>query len=233
MISFGKNTFNEALNNNRIIKAYVYSDSNLIPLLKKNHIPYETVNKARLDKMSGNKVHQGIVFEAKDYRLYALNDIINGKHELIVILDNLKDPHNLGAILRTADAVGVDGVIYKKHQSVSLNDTVAKVSTGAIEYIKCVEVTNLTNTINKLKDEGYWIYGLEADGSIDYRDGDYKRKIALVIGSEGEGISRLVKEQLDYKISLPMNGKITSLNASNAAAIMLYKILEARDYPRG
>ena len=228
MISYGKNTFNEAIRNNRIIKAYCYADSPLIELLKKNRIHYETCDKRKLDKLSNHAVHQGIVFEAKDYETYKLEDIINGENQLIVMLDNLEDPHNLGAILRTGDAIGIDGVIFKKNNSVGLSDTVAKVSTGAIEYVKCVEVVNLTDTIKKLKDQGYWIYGLEAGSEYDYSTLDYDRKICLVVGSEGKGISRLVTEQLDYIVSLPMRGHVNSLNASNAAAIMLYQIYNNR-----
>lgn len=226
MISGGRNAFREAIKSGKVLKTYILKNSEYLKDINKNRIRYEVVDKKQLDKMlMGN---QGIVFETMDYQLYELKDIVNQKYEFIVILDELKDPHNLGAILRTSDAIGVDGVVYKKHNSVRLNDTVAKVSTGAIEYVKCVEVTNLSTTIEKLKKEGYWIVGLEANGSISYEKMDYKMKIALVIGSEGDGISRLVKEKLDFMVSLPMIGNVNSLNASNAFAIMAYKIYENR-----
>lgn len=230
MISYGKNTFNEALKNKRVIKAYIFKDSLLIKDLIKNNIKYEIKTRKELDRLSNYKNHQGIVFEAKEYKLFELKDIINGKHNLITILDGLEDPHNLGAILRTSDAIGVDGIVFKKDRNVGLNDTVAKVSTGAIEYVKCVCVTNLNNTIEYLKQNGYWIIGLEADGNISYEKMDYNNmKIALVLGSEGKGISRLLSTKLDYKISLPLIGHVNSLNASNAYAIMLYKIYESRN----
>lgn len=230
MISYGKNTFNEALKNKRIIKAYTLKDSLLIKDLIKNQIKYEIRNRKELDKLSNYKNHQGIVFEAKEYKTYELKDIIDGKHKLIAILDGLEDPHNLGAILRTSDAIGVDGVIFKKDRNVTLNDTVAKVSTGAIEYVKCVCVTNLNNTVEYLKKNGYWVVGLEASGDISYEKLDYKNmKIALILGSEGKGISRLLSTKLDYKVSLPLIGHVNSLNASNAYAVMLYKIYESRN----
>lgn len=228
MICYGKNNFFEAFKNQKIIKAYVLEGSNLIETLKKQRLKYIKVDKKTLDKLSNHKNHQGIVYEVLDYQTYDLKDIIDQKHQLIVMLDGLEDPHNLGAILRTADAIGVDGIIYKKNNAVGLNDTVAKVSTGAIEYVKCVEVTNLNNTINQLKQAGYWVVGLEAKHSLSYEKLDYKMKICLVIGSESKGISRLILENLDFKVSLPMIGHVNSLNASNAFAIMVYKIYENR-----
>lgn len=228
MISYGKNTFFEAIKNNRIIRAYVLEGSKLINNLKDKHIPFNIKNKKDLDKLANFGNHQGIVFEVKDYQTFELEDLIDQQHQLIIMLDGIEDPHNLGAMMRTGDAIGIDGIIYKKHHAVSLSDTVAKVSTGAIEYIKCVEVTNLTKTIEVLKKRGYWIVGLEADGATDYTKMNYDMKICLIIGSEGNGISRLVSDKLDFKVSLPMNGHVNSLNASNAFAIMVYKIFESR-----
>ena len=144
------------------------------------------------------------------------------------MLDGLEDPHNLGAILRTADATGMNGIIIPKNRSVSLNATVAKVSTGAIEHVDVCQVTNLVQTLKELKKAGYWVIGLEMEGSVDYKVQDYKGKIVVVIGSEGKGISRLVKEECDYMINIPMIGHVTSLNASVSASIIFYEILRQR-----
>lgn len=146
-----------------------------------------------------------------------------------MILDGLEDPHNLGAILRSADATGADAIIIPKNRSVSLNQTVAKVSTGAIEYVDVVQVTNLTQTIQELKKQGYWVVGLELDGSIYYDEQDYKGNIAIVVGSEGKGISRLVKENCDVLVKIPMYGKVNSLNASVSAGLILYEVVRNRN----
>ena len=185
------------------------------------------LNPREFDKMfDGN--HQGIACEICEYSYVSLDYIIKKNEDkedvALVILDGLEDPHNLGAILRTADATGINGVIIPKNRSVNLNSTVAKVSTGAIEHVDCCQVTNLVNAMNDLKKAGYWIIGLELDGSIDYRKQDYRGKIAVVIGSEGKGISRLVKEKCDFLVDIPMNGKINSLNASVSTAIIIYEI---------
>ena len=148
------------------------------------------------------------------------------------MLDSLEDPHNLGAILRTCDAIGADGVIIGKHRSVGLTSTVAKVSTGAIEHVKVAAVTNLRTALDELKEAGYWVIGTDAHEAIDYRDVRCDMPLVVVIGSEGKGISRLVLEACDYKVALPMVGHVTSLNASVAAGILLYQVYNARN-PRG
>ncbi len=174
--------------------------------------------------VSGN--HQGVVALVKDYHYYSLSDIVKeDKNSLIVALDGLEDPHNLGAILRTCEAAGIDGVILPKKRSVKLNSTVAKVSTGAIEYVKVVEVVNLTQTLKQLKNKGYWIIGAERSSkSSNIWELKYDMPIVLVIGSEGKGISRLVKEECDFLVEIPMQGKINSLNASVSTGIMIYEI---------
>ena len=234
MIIYGKNTVLEALRNNKdIVKLYV--TSNNLELVKKytnnKKIEMTVLQLKEFDKMfNGN--HQGIACEIAEYSYISLDEIINKNKDndnaALVILDGLEDPHNLGAILRTADATGINGVIIPKNRSVSLNSTVAKVSTGAIEHVDCCQVTNLVNAMNDLKKAGYWIIGLELDGSIDYRKQDYKGKIAVVIGSEGKGISRLVKENCDFKVFIPMVGHVNSLNASVSASILFYEILRNR-----
>lgn len=231
---YGKNTVIEALNvNKKIIKLYTTKNNeDIIALSKKKQVEYEIVNNNYLDKMvNGN--HQGVVLEIEGYKYYALEEVINCesklKYPFLVMLDGLEDPHNLGAILRTCDASGVDGVIIGKNRSVRLNSTVAKVSTGAIEYVKVVEVTNLTNTIKKLKDNGYWIVGAEAgEKSSLYTNINYDMPICLVVGSEGKGISRLVTENCDFLIKIPMVGHVNSLNASVSCGILIYEIIKNR-----
>jgi 23S rRNA (guanosine2251-2'-O)-methyltransferase len=147
------------------------------------------------------------------------------KHPFFLLLDGLEDPRNFGAILRTAEAAGVDGVIIPKHRSVGVTDTVRTTSTGAADLIPIATVTNLNHAIRKLKDAGVWVVGIEASGAQFYTEVDYRRPLALVIGSEGWGLSRLVKENCDLLVKIPMHGKITSLNASVAAGIMMYEVI--------
>lgn len=232
MLIYGKNTLMETIKQKRkIIKLYLTKENKnlIIDLIDSNiNIEYMPLSKMNTT-FKGN--HQGIVAEVEDYSYAELNDVIKKNKEkdtVIAMLDGLEDPHNLGAILRTADATGIDAIIIPKNRSVSLNATVAKVSTGAIEYIDVVQVTNLVTTLKELKKQGYWIIGLELDGSIDYRKQDYSGKIVVVIGSEGRGISRLVKEECDFCVNIPMYGHVNSLNASVSAAILFYEILRNR-----
>lgn len=168
--------------------------------------------------------------EGYDYS--TLDDMIDsipeGKQPLLLMLDGLEDPHNLGAILRTCDAIEVDGVIIGKNRSVGLTPTVAKVSTGAIDYIKVAQVTNLSRTLDELKKKGFWIVGCDLQESQDYRKVDYNMPLCIVIGSEGFGISRLVKSKCDINVVLPMTGHVTSLNASVATAVILYQVYNSR-----
>lgn len=228
-IIWGKNSINEAIKTQRISKAYIVRDSAYAQIFEENHISYKILKKYDLDKMTNFQNHQGVVAEIKPYELSSVDDMLKEKDGLIIMLDGLKDPHNLGAILRTADSVAADGVIYKKYNSVKLNPTVAKVSSGAIEYVKVAEVTNINQTLKTLKKAGYWIVGTDASATTSYTELDYNMNTVLIIGSEGEGISRLVKEECDFFISLPMLGHVNSLNASVAAGIMMYQVLENRN----
>lgn len=228
-IIYGKNTVEAAIKSSSVRKAYISNRNSLKGLLDKRHIDYEIVDNRTLDKLSKGGNHQGIVAEANDFKTSSLKEIVKDNNGLIVILDGITDPHNFGAIIRTCEAGGVDGIIYKKDNSVKVNDTVAKVASGALEYVKIVEVTNLTNTIKELKKDGYWIVGTSDKAELDYNKVDYDRNIALVIGSEGKGISRLVKENCDYLVSLPMKGYVNSLNASVATGIFIYNILNNRN----
>lgn len=167
-------------------------------------------------------------------KYYAWQDLLEiaaakDQKPFLLILDNLEDPRNFGAILRTAEAAGVHGVIIPKRRSVQVNDTVSRTSTGAADLVPVAQVANINETIRRLQKEGLWIVGLEADGDKDYRGGDYKDNLALVIGSEGNGLSRLTREYCDYIVSIPMKGQITSLNASVAAALLLYEVVRQRD----
>lgn len=234
---YGRNTSKEKLNSDeKIEEAYILDslkDDSIMSLLNKKKIKITRCNRAKLDKLVNNSFHQGIVLRVKEYETVDINEIIeankDNENALLLVLDGVVDPHNVGAILRTSEAIGVDGVIIPKNNSAPLNATVAKTSTGAIELVPIAKVTNLTNTLLKLKDEGYWIVGAEAKESIDYREVDYKGKIALVLGSEGYGISRLVLDNCDYRVRLPMVGKITSLNVSVATAVLLYQVYNSRN----
>ena len=234
---YGKNALREALLADRVTNLYVLnldSYGEWINLAKKKGISYKVVSEQVINSLIGKgRPHQGIVGEVKEYQYASLDEVVNaktkGKYPLIIMLDGLEDPHNLGAILRTADAVSASGIIIPKNRSVSLNETVAKVSTGAIEYIKVCQVVNLTQTLKELKNKGFWIVALElTDDATIYTDIKYDMPVVLIVGSEGKGISRLVLEQADYKVYLPMSGHVNSLNASVSASIMLYEINKYR-----
>lgn len=187
------------------------------------------ITKSELDKMArGN--HQGVVVEIEGYTYTDLDTIIqNAKSQLLVLCDQVEDPHNLGAILRTCDAAGVDGVIVGKHRSVGLNATVAKVSTGAIHTVKVAQVTNLVQTLETLKNAGYWVVAAENGvEAISYSQLNVDMPIVLVLGSEGKGISRLVKESADILVTIPMQGSVNSLNVSVAGGILLFDIVNRR-----
>ncbi len=220
MLVYGKNVLKE-LDVKKIRKAYLsktLKDFNVQKFLTENHIRYELLDNSRLDKLvTGN--HQGIIIDINDYDYYTLNDIKD--ESFVVLLDHLEDPHNLGAIIRTCECAGIKSIIIPKDRSVRVNDTVMKVSTGALERVKVVLVSNLVDAINKLKDKGYFIYSADMDG-ISYTNVDYAPKKVLVIGNEGKGISRLVRENSDEIISIPMKGELNSLNASVSAGILIY-----------
>lgn len=236
MIIVGKNPIVEAVKNkrniSRLIVAENLKDQNFLKFLKENRIKFEVLPQYQINKKYGDK-NGGIIAEIIEYEYQTLDNVLKKTKNkadggVLMILDGLEDPHNLGAILRSADATGADAIIIPKNRSVSLNQTVAKVSTGAIEYVDVVQVTNLTQTIQELKKNGYWIIGLELDGTIDFTEQDYHGNIAVVVGSEGKGISRLVKENCDILVKIPMFGKVNSLNASVSAGLILYEIVRNR-----
>ena len=208
-------------------------DEQLMSIAKKRNIKVNIVaHKGVLNDLVGSVVHQGVVALVEGYEYASIEDILaqipQGKQPLLLMLDGLEDPHNLGAILRTCDAVEVDGVIIGKNRSVGLTPTVAKVSTGAIDYVKVAQVTNLSRTLEDLKKQGFWVVGCDLNESQDYRAIDYNMPVVIVVGSEGFGISRLVKKHCDMNVVLPMNGHVTSLNASVAAALILYQVYNSR-----
>lgn len=228
---YGRNATIEALRNNRNISLiYIASSSknnnrDIIDLAKNKNVPIEFKDKSYLDKIANN--NQGVVSLVFKYEYSSLEKIMDTKSEypIIVILDGIEDPHNLGAIIRTCEIVKADGVIIPKNRSVSVTPTVAKVACGGVENVNIAMVTNLTQTIKTLKENGYWIVGAEAlDNAKNLWDMDFKMKTALVIGSEGKGISRLVREECDFLVKIPMWGKINSLNASVSCAVILYEI---------
>ena len=229
---YGRNVCKEAIKANRsIFKAYVTKqfyekEKYIISDLEKKNINIEIVEKNKLDNLG---LHQGIAMDVDEYKLYSLNEVLDiNKKQYFLILDGIVDPHNLGAIMRTCDATEIDGIIIPKNRSVSLSNTVAKVSTGAIEYVKVIEVNNINRCLDELKEKGFWIYGTDMNATVDYTDIDINTSIAIVIGNEGEGMSRLVKEKCDYIVSIPMEGHVNSLNASVSASILLYEILRKK-----
>lgn len=204
----------------------------VIKLAKEANVTVQHVPKKKLDQLvDGN--HQGVAASVAAYQYAEIDDLFQraaerGEDPFFLLLDEIEDPHNLGSILRTADATGVHGVIIPKRRAVGLTAAVAKASTGAIEYIPVVRVTNMARTIDELKERGVWIAGTDASAKVDYRQMDAKLPLALVIGSEGKGMGRLIKEKCDFLIKLPMVGKVTSLNASVAAALLMYEVYRIR-----
>lgn len=220
MYIYGKNVAKDAKN---IKKAYVQNNFKDKEILNNLNVPIKYVDKYTLDKMVDG-LHQGIVLEVEDYKYASLDDL---NEEIIVILDHLEDPHNLGAIIRTCEAAGITNIIIPKDRSVTVNSTVVKTSAGTIDKVKISQVTNIVNTIKTLKDKGYWVIGTDMEGTC-YTEIDYKGKIVIVIGNEGNGMSRLVKENCDFISTITMNGTVNSLNASVAAGIIIFEAIKQR-----
>ena len=232
MYIYGKNVAKETLENNKkILKIYIckeFNDQSILSLIQKKKISIEYLTKKEIDRFApGN--NQGIILSVPDFEYCEIDDLLVSKNPFIVILDHLEDPHNFGAIIRTCEAAGVDGIIIPKDRSVSVNSTVMKTSAGALNNMKICMVTNLNRAIDNLKENGVWIVGTDMTDSVSYNTVDYDMPVAIVIGSEGFGISRLVREKCDYVVNIPMKGKVNSLNASVAAGILIYKIFEMRN----
>ena len=228
---YGKNPVIEAINAKKAIRVFLvsnFSDQKILSLIKNNKVPVNYIAPNEMDKMANNGVHQGIGAELKPYQTVSLEEIIykakKKDKKIIVMLDGIEDPHNLGAILRSADVFEASGIILPKHNSVSLNATVAKTSAGAINYVPVAIVNNLNQAIATLKQEGYWIVSTDGSATISYSSIKYDFPVVVVIGSEGKGVSSLVLKNSDYIVKIPQFGHVNSLNASVAAGILLAEV---------
>ncbi len=238
-IIFGRGPVSEAINaghpiDKLMIKSGAYAHS-LIPIIdkaKSRGIIIQQVDNQKLDRLSEGGNHQGVVALVSAYEYVSVSDILKkaeekGQPPFVIICDKITDPHNLGAIIRTANCVGAHGVIIPKRNAAGVNSVVMKTSAGALEYTPVAKVTNIASTIDELKKSGLWITAADMDGQPMY-DIDFNGAVGLVIGSEGNGISRLVREKCDFVASIPMNGEINSLNASVAASVLMYEVLRQR-----
>ncbi len=228
---YGRNSLLSFLDTKSVEKVYLqngFSDQKILNAIKKNNLHPIYLDIKELDRMTNKGNHQGVAGVVKSYSYSSLSEIIayskKKENPLILILDEVNDPHNFGAIIRSVDAFSVDGIIIKNRNQVPVNPTVAKVSTGAINHVKIAQVGNLTNAINELKKEGYWIYAADGSGKDNYQKLNYSGPTVLIMGSEGFGISRLVLESSDFIIKIPMTGHVNSLNVSVATGIILARI---------
>ncbi len=248
MIVYGKNVFETLKDNPKtIVEIYLQNGQNdgrtqkILASLPKG-IRLKTVTKKDLDKMTDHGVHQGIAAKVKDLPVLSLDELMNKigdpgegktlmeKYPLLIALDEIQDPHNVGAILRSADAAGAVGVILCKHNGAGLTPSAVKTSAGAAYSMPVASVSSLSNALIKLKEHGWWVAGSDFDAtSLDYRKGLYDRPLVLVIGNEGKGMSKSVRSQCDFKVHIPMRGAVQSLNASVAAAILMYQIQSAKE----
>ena len=236
----GRNALTEALKAGRTIDKVFIADGDtdrglqrLAAEAKEAGAVIVPVDRRKLDQMSFTRSHQGVIALAAAHDYYTIDDILEeaaerGENALIVICDELSDPHNLGAIMRSAECAGAHGVIIPKRRSVGLTATVAKASAGAVEYMKVARVTNINNAINELKEKGVWVFGTAAEGSVPMYKADLTGPAAIVIGNEGDGMSPLVRKNCDMLVHIPMKGRISSLNASAAASILLYEAVRQR-----
>ncbi len=235
----GRNAVSEALRGNRSINKIVVQEGarggslgELLALAKAKGVPVETVKAEKLDKMAPGIRHQGVAALAAPIAFQTLDDVFAkaaAKNEapFLLLLDELQDPQNVGALIRTADAAGVHGVLMPRRRSCPLNAVVAKISAGAVEYVPVVQIGNIAQTMEELKARGCWIIGADMDG-VDFYAANMTGPIVLVIGAEGKGIGRLVKQKCDDIVSIPMNGGVNSLNASNAGAVLMYEVVRQR-----
>lgn len=236
----GRNPVLEVLESGRAINKLMIADGNregsikkIIAKAKEQKVVISYVDRHKIDQLSKSDNHQGVLAFVAAYDYMPLEDLladIQEKEEVpfLIILDEINDPHNLGSIMRTADAVGAHGIIIPKRRSVGLTPVVAKTSAGAIEYVPVCRVTNLARTIDELKQHNIWVAGADMAGQATHFKSNFSGGIALVMGSEGKGISRLVKEKCDFLVNIPMEGKVSSLNASVAASVIMYEIYKQR-----
>ncbi|MBO4823289.1 MAG: 23S rRNA (guanosine(2251)-2'-O)-methyltransferase RlmB [Clostridia bacterium] len=236
MLIEGRNSLNQALDGNgtieKILVAPTMRDQHLFERIKASGITYQVVDKITLDKISKSKNHQGVVAYVTNYQYFDLKEVIDnayaqGKQPLILILDGIEDPHNLGNIIRTAECMGVDGIILPKNRSVTVNDTAMRVSQGAASNVQICKVVNINHEIQHLKDKGFWVYGIEL-GGMEISKVNLKGPVALVMGSEGNGIHQLTRKLVDGILTIQMHGKVNSLNVGSATAIALYEVNRQR-----
>ena len=235
----GKNAVLEALKSDITVDALLVEkgkDNDLIALAKKQGIKVQFVEKAVLDKISVTKNHQGFIAKTSEFEYCAPDDITDaakakGEDVFVVLLDGIEDPHNLGSIIRVCECAGVHGIIIPKHRAAAVNETVLRVSAGAAQHIKIARVTNINNAVEDLKRKGIWVYCADTEGASVHQT-DLKGGIALVIGSEGAGISRLTKQLCDFTIALPIKGKVNSLNAAAACSALVYEAVRQRSAPK-
>ena len=230
-IIYGRNAVKEALRAHRVLRVCLmesFRDAEILFLLSSNNVNITYVQRAELDRLAKDGVHQGIVAYIKPYEFTPLNEVLanckKSNHPILVLLDGVVDPHNLGAILRCCDIFGVNGLLIGKNDQVGLTSTVAKTSAGAINYVPVVQIGNINQTIELLKKEGFWIVSADGNSNRNYSDINYDFPTVLVIGNEGSGISKLVLKNSDFIVKIPMYGKVNSLNASVATGIFLAKI---------
>ncbi len=241
-ILFGRNPVMEALAVGREIEKILMqkggegSAKKIEAMARDRKIPIQYADKAALDRIAAETSegisHQGVAAYVSSYRYYEVEDLLEraeekGEAPFLILLDGIEDPHNLGAIMRTAEGAGAHGVVIPKRRAVGLTDTVAKASAGAVEYVPVAKVSNLAQTIDRLKEKGVWVGACDMDGRT-YHEMDLTGPIAIVIGGEGSGVGRLIRDKCDFILSIPMAGKISSLNASNAAAVLMYEIIRQR-----
>lgn len=228
MIIYGKNTVKEAILAKRFVHIIYmeqsFKDASIENLIRKNNIKTKYLSKHDINLKANQGNHQGIVAEVEDYKLYPLDILFDDKEKKIIILDQLEDPHNFGAIIRTAEAAGVDAIIIKKRRQVPITSVVAKIASGALEYIPVIQVANLNQAITKLKENNFWIVGSTLDAKANFKDISKDRSIALIVGNEGFGMSPLLKKACDYLVKIPMEGTVNSLNVSVAAALLIYQM---------
>jgi len=230
MLIYGKNSCREVLDKNiSIKKIYLqvdFKDNDILSLIKNKNLNVISLTKNKMNDLVDG-VHQGIILDVPDYKYGNIEDVF-GENKFIVMLDHLEDVHNFGAIIRTCEAAGVDGIIIPSDREVLVNPTVIKTSVGTAYDVNIIKVINLVDTIRLLKDKGYWVVGTSLMTDTDYKDVDYSGNICLVIGNEAKGMSHLVGKNCDYNVKIPMYGNTNSLNASVAAGIMIYEIIGNR-----
>ncbi len=237
----GRNSVAEVLKSGRSINKILVAKGErhgaikeIIGQARSQGLVVQEVDPAKLDQITEGMRHQGVVAMVAPVAYAELEDILgkaqeSGEQPFIVLLDELEDPHNVGAILRTSDATGVHGVLLPKRRSSRLTATVAKTSAGAVEYVPVARIGNISQTLKKLKKQGLWVVGADMDGDKNYYEADLTGPIVVVVGSEGQGMGRLTKEECDFVVRIPMKGKITSLNASVACSLLLYEVLRQRE----